>query len=264
VTPVRRLRDLAELREVSKHDPFVAAETDPAHIGSVWAGADGALGWVVPSRRVPGRTHVTTLGPAAATVELLLRVGEELGSPPGSVTLPRDADEHLPAGWSLRPRNDWEWFVTREAPPRQPREEEVGWLTPDHHEEVASLLERWSPRHDADPGKPGVLRWCGIRDEHGRLVATAAHTEHVPGVPHLASIATHGETRGRGYGAAVTAWLTRRLLAEGTGRVTLAMYSDNAVARRVYHRLGYRCDHFFTSGGLIRRPARSSAVATTR
>jgi predicted GNAT family acetyltransferase len=70
-------------------------------------------------------------------------------------------------------------------------------------------------------------------------------------VPHLASIATSGERRGRGYGAAVTAWLTRALLREGTGWVTLGMYSDNDVARRIYRRLGYRCDHRFTSGALV-------------
>jgi predicted GNAT family acetyltransferase len=49
----------------------------------------------------------------------------------------------------------------------------------------------------------------------------------------------------------VTAWLTRQLLAEGTGWVTLGMYSDNDVARRMYLRLGYQCDHRFTSGRLI-------------
>jgi predicted GNAT family acetyltransferase len=31
------------------------------------------------------------------------------------------------------------------------------------------------------------------------------------------------------------------------------MYSDNDVARRLYLRLGYRCDHRFTSGALVRR-----------
>jgi predicted GNAT family acetyltransferase len=61
---------------------------------------------------------------------------------------------------------------------------------------------------------------------------------------------THGERRGQGLGAAVTGWLTRTLLDEGTGWVTLAMYSDNDVARRMYRRLGYANDHLFTSGRL--------------
>ena len=51
---------------------------------------------------------------------------------------------------------------------------------------------------------------------------------------------------------AVTAWITRELLATGSDWVTLGMYSDNEVARRLYHRLGFRCDHYFTSGPLVR------------
>jgi RimJ/RimL family protein N-acetyltransferase len=53
----------------------------------------------------------------------------------------------------------------------------------------------------------------------------------------------------------VTAWVTRRLLEEGSPRVTLGMYSDNEVARRVYLRLGYEVVHRFTSGRLRRDEA---------
>jgi predicted GNAT family acetyltransferase len=69
----------------------------------------------------------------------------------------------------------------------------------------------------------------------------------VRGVPHLASIATAAAVRGQGLGAAVTAWLTRALLAQH-GRVTLGMYADNEVARRMYRALGYRDTHLFSSG----------------
>jgi predicted GNAT family acetyltransferase len=64
-------------------------------------------------------------------------------------------------------------------------------------------------------------------------------------------VATAGDTRGRGLGTAVTAWLTRRLLEEGTGWVTLAMYSDNPAARRLYQRLGFVRAHELTSGLLV-------------
>ncbi len=74
-----------------------------------------------------------------------------------------------------------------------------------------------------------------------------------PGCPHLASIVTHGDHRGSGLGAAVTAWLTRRLLDAGSGVVTLGMYSDNDGARRVYRRLGFACAHELTSGRLVER-----------
>jgi len=125
----------------------------------------------------------------------------------------------------------------------------VRWLTSADHE-VAALLDSDSPRHSARPGERYVRRWCGIRDAEGALVACAAHVEYVVGVPHLASIVTRRDHRGRGIGTAITAWLTRRLLEEGAAVVTLGMYADNDVARRLYGRLGYRLDHRFTSGRL--------------
>ena len=185
---------------------------------------------------------------SAAVLDLHARPGEpEIGF----VSLPRDLDRLLRPAYLLDPRNDWEWLSTAADPPPQPGEADVQWLDDADLDDVRDLLERWSPRHDAVPGRPGVLRWCGIRDDAGRLVATAAHTEHRVGVPHLASIATDGDLRGRGLGTAVTAWLTRQLLAEGIDAVTLGMYSDNDVARRLYARLGYQCAHQFTSGRLV-------------
>ena len=252
--PARRLDGVNELLELAADDPFVLAECDPARVSSTWAGPGGSIGWVVPSRRVEGTGHLVALGPAAAATALLLDVlasCERDGSSIGSVSLPRDADRALRPAYALEPRNDWEWFSTAGPPPAQAGEAQVAWLGLDDHDDVGRLLETWSPRHDAVPGRPGVLRWCGVRDDSGRLVATAAHTEHRSGVPHLASVATAGDVRGRGLGGAVTAWLTRRLLEEGTGVVTLGMYSDNPVARRLYERLGFTCAHAFISGRLV-------------
>jgi ribosomal protein S18 acetylase RimI-like enzyme len=252
-SPLRQLSGVAELVDACGGDLHVRAEADPQRVASTWAYAGESYGWVIPSRRTEGRAHLTTYGPGPATIALLGALDALPGSNLGSVTLPRDADQHLPASYSLSPRNDWEWFVTLTPPPAQPGEDQVDWLPDEAAGEIADLLQAWSPRHDADPGAPGVLRWCGIRDPAGRLVATAAHTQRVPGVPYLASIATAGDVRGHGYGAAVTAWITRAILADGAGWVTLGMYSDNDIARRLYLRLGYRCDHRFTSGALVRR-----------
>jgi predicted GNAT family acetyltransferase len=125
-------------------------------------------------------------------------------------------------------------------------------------DDIQALLDASSPRHDAKVGAPEVIAWYGVRDDDdGRLVACAAHTEPVPGVPHLASIATRPAARGRGLGAAVTAAVTRAPLEAGRPVVTLGMYSDNAVARRLYHRLGYTCTHRWSSRRL-RRPAGSN------
>jgi GNAT superfamily N-acetyltransferase len=242
-----RLRDVAALA-ARYDDEFLRAEADPQHVASCWALGE-AFGWVTDSRRVPGRAHLVALGSGRDAARLVPTLADDHGI--ASVTLPRDADRHLPSH-RLDPRNDWEWFVTRTPPPPQPGEEAVAWLDPTADAELLELLRTWSPRHDVEPGEPSVRRWAGLRDERGTLVAAAAYTERRTGVPHLASVVTHGEQRGRGLGAAVCAWVTRSLLAEGTGRVTLGMYSDNDVGRRLYRRLGYANDHHFTSGRLQR------------
>ena len=257
---LRKLSGVDELLAVLDDD-FARAEAGPDRVSSTWS-LGSAAGWVTDSRRVPGRGHLVALGPAQDAAALLRAVVEQSevarGSTPrdsttlGSVTLPRDADRHLPA-YRLDPRNDWEWFVTRTPPPSQPGEEAAEWLPSSSDGELRDLLLAWSPRHDAEPGQAGVLRWAGIRAADGALVCAAAHTERRPGVPHLASVVTHGAHRGQGLGTAVTAWLTRTLLAEGSGWVTLGMYSDNDAARRLYRRLGYANDHHFTSGRLLPR-----------
>lgn len=248
---VRRLADVAEFLELTDGDAFVRAWLDLDRIHSTWAGPGDTYGWVAPPRQESKRLRLTAGGRPDEAAALAVALREHLGPELGYVTLPRDADRHLPPWHRLRPRNDWDWFVTWDRPPVQPREAEVRWLDDASDEELTSFLQRWSPRHDARPGRPGVLRWCGVRGEDRALLAVGAHTEHVRGVPHLASIATAGDLRGQGYGAAVTAWLTRSLLDHDAGWVTLGMYSDNDVARRIYHRLGYRCDHYLTSGGLL-------------
>jgi len=62
------------------------------------------------------------------------------------------------------------------------------------------------------------------------------------GSPHLASIAVRPDRRGEGLGAAVSAALTRRGVTTD-GVCTWGMCSDNAVARWLYLRLGYRIGH---------------------
>ena len=268
--PVRRLTGVGELLRLGGDDPYVRAEVDRDRVTRAWAtdaatdvadgpdarGAVTSLAWLTSSRHVPGRIHAVVLGPAPAAADLLgavlAEVDGETGGEIGSVTLTRGAAELLTT-YALDRPNDWEWLSTATAPPGQRGEAQVRWLGERDHDRISALLERASPRHDAKPGGPGVLRWCGVREDAAGLVAVAAHTEHRNGVPFLASVATAPELRGAGLGSAVTAWLTRRLLEEGHDLVTLGMYSDNDVARRVYLRLGFRVAHEFTSGRLVRR-----------
>ena len=245
----RPLPDRAALLAASGSDPFVRFELPVDGPPRAWA-LPGAWAFLRP--RPPGlegRT-LTVLGEPAAVGALaagvlpLLRAQDAVGW----VTQTRGAP--LPAG--AGGGDDWDWSWTEVPPPPQPGEDDVQALPPAAAPEVLDLLRRASPRSSAAPGEPGVLAWVGVRDGSGRLVACAAHTENVPGVPHLASVATDPAVRGRGLGAAVTAALTRRLLAAGAPAVTLGMYADNDVARRLYGRLGFVRAHALSSRRLRR------------
>ena len=258
----------AELLRVSGGDVFVRCElragADGTLLGPAWSGEQA----LVFSRRGGGRdqpVRMTAVGPAGPAAALLVLAASELPRPPAAITVPRGALPLLPA--QLRPPapEDWDWFWTTSDPPAVPGERHVAELPTGERtaEELRAVLPAWSPRYSGEPGSPYVRRWCAVRDERGELLAVAAHVEYVPGVPHLASIATAPAARGRGLGAAVTAWLTRRALAE-RGICTMGMYADNAVARRLYRRLGYTDSHHWTSGTLATAAAGTGSARHSR
>lgn len=202
-----------------------------------------------------GRTGVPTLtvvGPASDAAAL---VGRALAvvADVRRMTLPRGTlpllPDPLPGNRRVGDGADWDWMWTQEPPPVQPRERNVVRLPEGAAPQVERLLDAASPRASARPGDPEVRAWWGVVDGD-RLLACAASTELVAGVPHLAGIAVLPSLQGRGLGGAVTAAVTRAVLAEGAEVCTLGMYADNDTARRMYGRLGYRCDHRFSSRAL--------------
>jgi GNAT superfamily N-acetyltransferase len=246
----RRISTHEELLAASGGDAFVRWEVPLGSRVEAWALADGGVAFV---RGTPsGRRQLAVVGtPEAALPPLrafldgyLAGVDREVTGLNRGFTVPRGTVALLGPDPRVGAGDDWEWMWTATAPPAHP---DVVVLGPGDHDAIAVLLAAASPRHSARIGGDDVVRWAGVRDAAGRLVACAAHTEHVPGVPHLASVATHPSVRGRGLGAAVTGALTRWALEAGAPVVTLGMYSDNAVARRMYARLGFRCTHRWSS-----------------
>ncbi len=235
-----------EVLAITGNDPVIRGVGGPNR-GPAWRTEDGAA---VAFTGLDAHDRVKVLvavGPADRTADLVLSVWGEL---PHDIRLilPRDTPLVLegPAEWHFR--------ATYDAPPPQPAEDAVEWY--EDEEAVAELLRFAAPDSSAWPGDGRARRWAVIREE-GRLVACLGDTSSVTGVGHVSSIAVRDDLRGRGLGASITAWAARRMFEEGCDVITLGVYSENLVGRRMYDRLGFTVNRALTSGALAdaRRPA---------
>lgn len=229
--------------------PFLRWQVRPETVRARWS-SDAAVALVSEGRR--GMT-VTALGAPAAAARLLgdalaaygnaVRMSVPRGTLPILAATDPDVAQRVDAG------DDWDWFLTDAPPPVQPGEQDVVLVRDD--DAVATLLAHASPRASVAAGAPSVDRWFGVSDHEAGLVAVAANAPMKPPVPHLASVTTHPDHRGRGLGRAVSAALTRALMTEGAPVVTLGMYADNDRARAVYTHLGFTCGAEFSSRRLL-------------
>jgi GNAT superfamily N-acetyltransferase len=216
------------------------------------------------------RPWIIAMGQDPPAVARCVTALVEAGGPPEGVTVQRRAFPHLPAG--IRPVEHWEWdwWFTTAAPAERAGERRVVPLEP-NDPRIPALLAIASPDAMIRPGDPRIRGWWAItapavlEDRDGRLVprsarsdgdpgtgaalvAVAAVTSMRPGIPHLGSVATHPEWRGRGLSRDLCARLTRDALAEGAPAVTLGMHAANRSARAVYSSLGYEVGYRWASG----------------
>lgn len=117
-------------------------------------------------------------------------------------------------------------------------------LTPEDLPAIQALYASSYPQAFFTPGSLALGPYLGIF-EREELVAIAGVHAASPsqGVAALGNIATHHARRGRGLASRVTAALCRELQARGMGTIGLNVHRDNAVARRVYRRLGFEPVH---------------------
>ncbi|WP_068256433.1 GNAT family N-acetyltransferase [Janibacter corallicola] len=162
------------------------------------------------------------------------------------ISLPRTAQG---VGWlQAEEHGRWEFMSTSQPPPPPP---DVGLqeLESGCRDELVAFLATHNARTDGRPfARPGQ-RWVGVRGSDGGLLGIGCCEPEESGAPVLTGITVAAGARGLGLGRAITAELTRGAVAEH-GWSTLGMYSDNDVARGLYHSLGYTTHALWSSGRL--------------
>ncbi|MHB1490028.1 MAG: GNAT family N-acetyltransferase, partial [Cellulomonas sp.] len=148
--------------------------------------------------------------------------------------------------------SSWDWMWT-DAPlqvPDHARAERLP-LGPGTTDEVREFLSRGHPTASTAPDDRRLIGWWGVR-EGGILHAAVGAIQLAPGMaPHLVSLGVDPGVRGRGLAGQVLAAAVEDCLEVrplyGPPAVSLGLYADNDVARRVYLRLGLQLRHGFTS-----------------
>jgi ribosomal protein S18 acetylase RimI-like enzyme len=250
-TGIRVLTTAAELADATGRHPVAVLDVGagfvpPAH--AVGSPADGA---VVFRRRsdhgVPGSAALGTASGLATLLDDPAVRAAVTGGGNRHLSVPRGLMPVVAQRLDLGDRGgEWDWMWTRSAPPEVPHEGAVGPMEPADREEMVDFLEVHSPRTHGQPFARPEQHWVGVRDDDGTLVALGCSEPVASGLPTLAGIAVDVRRRGEGWGAAVTAHLTR-LAVDEAGACALGMFADNDVARRLYHRLGYTTGMEWTS-----------------
>jgi GNAT superfamily N-acetyltransferase len=217
----------------------------------------------VVSPALSGRDRIAVAGRPADAVPLVRQVLAEVGPgyrPFGDAelidALVRGIDGLEPGGAPFH------WMETRTAPvPVHAAGSRPGWLDAHGERQAQTLFDRFFPGSYAQPGRPGVRRWAGVYATErpdgagesdgdgggGRLLAVAADAWSAAGCGLLAGVVAHPRARGRGLGAAVSAFVIDALVRR-YGRAALMVDADNAPAVRAYERVGMRARLFGAAG----------------
>ncbi|HSO63814.1 MAG TPA: GNAT family N-acetyltransferase [Ornithinibacter sp.] len=241
---MRPLTTLQELVEATGGHPVAVLDVGAGFVAPAYAVGTGPDATVAFHRRsdhgVPGSAAIGTASGLAALLDAPEVRSWVTGDGNRHLSVPRGLVGVVQERLDLGSRGgEWDWMWTRHAPPVVPGEEQVAELEASTRDEAEAFLTAHSPRTHGQPFARAAQRWVGVRDpDSGALVALGGSEPSAGGTPTLAGIAVATDRRGEGWGAAVTAHLTRLAVTE-TGACALGMFADNAVARRVYQRLGF-------------------------
>jgi GNAT superfamily N-acetyltransferase len=225
------------------------------------AARDGLLGfWQPPGEAVDGAFMHTppypaavTAMPDAAAAALAADLADARHALPGVNGNP-DACDAFAAAWAERTgatvtvhrRMRLHRLDALVPPDPMPAGEPV-LAGPRHRDLVVAWYEAFAaeigePAGDVRPqvddrlADGGITLWL----DSGAPVSLAGRTRTVAGAARVAPVYTPPEHRGRGYGAAATATVTRAALDEDVREVLLYTDLANPTSNRLYARLGYR------------------------
>ncbi|MCF1599521.1 GNAT family N-acetyltransferase [Streptomyces muensis] len=218
------------LKEVGD-DPYTRMSVSDS---SVAYSSSRAIAWFT---NTPWAPLVTLRGDAEDSLGLYaelrrlgrITVGSWLRTP-----LSTEAFNSLPG---LRKRESWLFRWTSSPPPPYGKEDKVVPVESENHHEIARLLRSGNPDTVIRPDDPGIHRWYGIW-EGDQLLACGADRSF-GGVGYLAAITVSPGERRKGYGAALTAAMVRRLIL-AMGAVGLGVNIANLGAIALYERLGFK------------------------
>lgn len=254
-TPPRTVRTLLTAEDLvlaTERHPVATLDVGSGFVPPAYAVRSGCAVGVAFHRRsdhgIPGSAVLATASGLAALLADPQVRSWVTGGANRHLCVPRGTVHVLEAALDLGSRGgEWDWLWTTTLPPLVRGESAFEVLGPETGDEARAFLAENSPRTHGQPfARPGQ-HWVGVRDEvSGGLVAIGNSEPSQGGTPTLAGIAVASDRRGQGWGAAVTAHLTRRaVLAHGA--CALGMFADNLQARRLYERLGFRIGMEWTS-----------------
>lgn len=257
---VREVARGAELVTASGGHPFTRTDLSPGLIPpGLHLTGTRAVAWAQPWS--DGRLGVVLLGDRADVADLVAADATHvwLGSQaPDHVTCPVEAYDVVQSALGLRGGNAWDRMWTTTPPPVLRAEADVRWHDGDD-DELTAFVRAHNPRPHALPGQHPGQRWAVVR-EGDHLVACGCTEPGNTEAPLIAGVVVDEAQRGRGLGAAVTAYLTREALTRA-GACTLGVFPDNDHARGLYERLGYRIGLRARTGFPVRTASRAPSRA---
>jgi GNAT superfamily N-acetyltransferase len=222
--------------------------TSHAHL-AVGAGLGNDL-----ARRFP-----VDIGPLSGLKEPTAAALADLGAiiPEGDVAvLFLDSLPETPDGWQLLKSGRLVQMICPKVPDPPSIQGEILPLAAADFPEMVALATLTEPG-PFRPRTPTLGGFLGIRVD-GQLAAMAGHRLSPTGFVEISAVCTHPDFRGRGYGFALVAAVTRSIHAEGRTPF-LTSYEANLGAVRVYRQVGYSVRRTFELAVLKPPPVPTNA-----